>query len=231
MLGSVTCSSRSRGLDLHPDKTKILTNVKKRKGRESGDVDVSGLRIEILEPSEAVKYLGRSLSFSNSTVVEVENRIKCAWKKFCVWKDELTCKHYPFAERIRLFENTVTPTVLYASCTWTVTASITRRLQTTQRKMLRLIFGHGRWRLVADSGLTLETWVEWIQRVTRKAEDKMKELGYLDWGTLQSRQKAQWAKKLEESREDRWARVAHRWRPDLFTKTWRARGATQKKVE
>ena len=203
--------------------------MRKRKGGESRHVDVSGLRIEILEPSESVKYLGRSLSFSNSTAVEVDNRIKCAWKKFCVWKDELTCKNYPLAERIRLFENTVTPTLLYGSCTWTVNSSITKRLQTTQRKMLRLILGHGRRRLTTDSGIELETWVEWIQRVTRRAEQKMKEFGYLDWSTLQHRQKLQWSKKLEEFEEARWARLAYHWRPDLSIKTWRARGRPRKR--
>ena len=229
MLGNVICSSGSRGLGLHPDKTKILTNVCKRKGRQSGFVDVSGLRVEILEPSDSVKYLGRNLSFKDSTEVEVENRIKCTWKKFGVWKDELTCKNYPLADRLRLFDNTVTPTVLYGSCTWTMTTPLTKRLQTTQRRMLRLILGQGRRRHLADSGFTLETWVEWIQRVTRRAEEKMQELGYLEWTALQRRQKPQWAEKLEEFDEDRWARVAYKWRPELFLHTARARGRPRKR--
>ena len=87
--GDVICASQSHGFDLHPGKTKILTNICRRKGRPSGQVEVLLLSTEILEPCEAVKYLGRSLSFANTTEVEVENRISSATKKKAFGKKSL----------------------------------------------------------------------------------------------------------------------------------------------
>ena len=95
--------------------------------------------------------------------------------------------------------------------------------------MLRLVLGQTRRRLTTDSGCTLEPWVDWVRRVTKRAEDKMKELGYLDWNGLQQRQKLQWAERLDEFEEDRWAKIAYHWRPDLFTKTWRGRGRPKRR--
>ena len=172
--------------------------------------------------------MGRNLSFANSTDVEIENRISTAWKKFGIWKEELTCKSYPLPHRLRLFDSTVTPTVLYGSCTWTMTASKMKRLQTTQRRMLRLMIGHER-RRIGDSDFALETWVDWVQRATRKAEDILQNLGYSDWNKLQREAKLNWANRLEEMEHDRWARLAYDWRPDLFETTCRRQGRPKRR--
>ena len=60
------------------------------------------------------------------------------------YKSELTTKHYSLSDRLRLFESVVTPTVLYGSETWTLTAEMSRLLRTTQRRMLRMVLGQGR---------------------------------------------------------------------------------------
>ena len=54
-------------------------------------------------------------------------------------KSELTSKRYSLNDRLRLFHGTVTPTILYAAETWTLTVELENRLRRTQRQMLRMI--------------------------------------------------------------------------------------------
>ena len=85
------------------------------------------------------KYLGRTLSFHDPHRTELENRIAAAWRKFYTLKSELTSKRYSLSDRLRLFHGTITPTMLYAAETWTLTAELENRLRRTQRQMLRMI--------------------------------------------------------------------------------------------
>ena len=48
-------------------------------------------------------------------------------------------KKYMLKHRLRLFDATVSPTICYAAGTWTANKDHERRIQSTQRKMLRLI--------------------------------------------------------------------------------------------
>ena len=52
---------------------------------------------------------------------------------------ELTSPKYPPRDRLKLFDATVTPSLLYASDTWTMTEEMRKELQTTQRRMMRMI--------------------------------------------------------------------------------------------
>ena len=62
-----------------------------------------------------------------------------AWATFHIYRQELTSKSYMLKHRPRLFDATVSPTVCYASGTWTPTKEHERMTQSMQRKMLRLI--------------------------------------------------------------------------------------------
>ena len=145
MLQELSSAALQRGLELHPDKTKILSNTTRRTGRsKETHTTCGGMQIEILPLSGSAKYLGRKVSFDSTQETEIENRIANAWKKFMGLKDELTNKRYPLKNRIRLFDGTVTPTMLYGSAVWTLTKKTETRIQSTQRKMLRMILGSGR---------------------------------------------------------------------------------------
>ena len=48
-------------------------------------------------------------------------------------------KNYMLTHRLRLFDATVSPTLCYAAGTWTPNIEHERMIQSTQRKMLRLI--------------------------------------------------------------------------------------------
>ena len=68
------------------------------------------------------------------------------WAKFMSHKKELCGRCYPLRDRLKLFNATVTPTVLYGCGSWTMTKEREQQLRTAQRKMLRWIVGVGRQR-------------------------------------------------------------------------------------
>ena len=101
---------------------------------QCGDMD-----IEILAKSESVKYLGQRISFYQQETIEIKSRIRAAWTTFRKYRQELTSKKYMLKLRLRLFDATVSPTLCYASGTWSPSREHERMIQSTQRKMLRLI--------------------------------------------------------------------------------------------
>ena len=79
------------------------------------------------------------MTFTEFHKEQLENRISAAWRNFFFLKQELTGHAYSLNDRLRLFHGTVTPTLLYSSETWTLTADLENRIPRTQRQMLRMI--------------------------------------------------------------------------------------------
>ena len=132
MLSNLHSVASQFGLTLHPDKTQIRTNTKRKSGRgTSQHVLVADMRITILPFSGCIKYLGRQLCFQDAQEVEIQNRIRAGWAKFMSHRQELTSKTYTLDSRLQLFDAVVSPTVLYAAATWTLTK--TTRIHTTTR--------------------------------------------------------------------------------------------------
>ena len=172
---------------------------------------------------------------------ELKHRIRGAWAKFMEHKQELTGRHYSLNSRLKLFDAIVSPTILYGAECWTFTKRLENILQTTQRRMLRLVLGRGRRRVqnssqdeedlgsdvqsnvsektqseaqVFSEGDDLEPWVEWIQRVTHEAEASLARLKIKTWVQQARRRKWKWAAKVIcNCAEDRWARLAFEWDP------------------
>ena len=178
MLQNLANAARARGLELHPDKTKIISNVTRKRGRSCAKhVEVLDRRIAVWPFSASVKYLGRKITFDCCHPTEVSNRIACAWRSFVALRDELTKKHYSLSQRLRLFDMTVSATMLYGSAAWTLTTELEAQIRRTRRKMLRMILRYPR--RVCDrtrDGVILEPWVDWIQRTTHAAEERMTNL-------------------------------------------------------
>ena len=130
MLSDIHEIAGAVGLCLHPDKTKILTNVtKKKRGRGAHSrVTVNGMEIEILPAEESVKYLGKLLSSTAAAGLEIDHRIRQAWKAFMARKSELTSNRYGLRSRLRLFDSTVTPTMLYGASSWTLPLDLQHRI-------------------------------------------------------------------------------------------------------
>ena len=157
------------------------------------------------------------------------------------YKSELTQKHYSLSDRLRLFEAVVTPTVLYGSEAWTMTAEMFKLLRTTQRRMLRMVLGQGRRRTerthereeddhksddsegnsasiqeAEEDGL--ETWVDWIRRVTHSVENNLKKLKIKPW--IEQARKRKWrfaAELYSGGGEQKWTHLALRWNPQVHS--------------
>ena len=102
-------------------------------------IEVGDMSIEILTRNESVKYLGQRISFYQQETIEIKSRIRTAWTTFHKYRQELTSKKYMLKHRLRLFDATVSPTICHAAGTWTPNKEHARMIQSTQRKILRLI--------------------------------------------------------------------------------------------
>ena len=136
MLCEFKISTEAVGLGIHPDKTKILSNQDKMKAKE---IEVDNIKIEILGKSASARYLGQKITFEDQETEEIKNRLKAALAAFHKYRQELTSKDYRLCHRLCLFNMVVTPTMTYASSTWTLTQKHEKMIKTTQLKMLRLI--------------------------------------------------------------------------------------------
>jgi hypothetical protein len=245
MLEEVYTEAQACGLQLHPEKTKIITSTGRTEGRpRSRHINVGGMKIEVLSRETAIKYLGRKVSFGEYHEDELASRIRAGWAKFAQHKQELTSKLYSLNDRLRLFTSVITPTVLYGSECWTMTKNMENALKRTQRKMLRMMLGHGR-RVIRTSTIEpdssgedlqsnasntvkpedeppedprddLEPWVEWIKRVTHNVEERVRQLGIKSWIEEARLRKWKWAQNLYAGDyAERWATRALHWNPQV----------------
>ena len=136
----------------------------------------------------------------------------------------------------------VSPTILYASGTWTLTKDHERAFQRTQRIMLRMILGAGRRRQTpepdtlsqehdVDSDVDLavneqesedsdneglEPWVDWIRRVTHHIEQQACKLDIKSWVVQAREHKWDLAKRVSDHEPSRWTSRVLNWDPQLF---------------
>ena len=107
------------GLRIHPEKTKILSNQSNLSSDTKKELEIEDMKIEILTRNESVKYLGQKISFHHQETTEIKNRIRAASSTFRKYRQELTSKNYMLKHRLWLFDAAMTPTICYASGTWT----------------------------------------------------------------------------------------------------------------
>ena len=129
-------STEGVGLGIHPSKTKILSNQTEVKRHE---VTIDNIKIEVLQKSESARYFGQKITFEEQETAEINNRLKATWAAFHRYRQELTSNAYRLCHRLRLFNMVITPTLTYASGTWTSSQKHKKKIKTAQRKMLRLI--------------------------------------------------------------------------------------------
>ena len=136
LLCDFKASTEEVGLGIHPDKTKILSDQDNVKEKENS---VDDIKIEILRKRDSARYLGQEVTSEDQETEEVKNRLKAAWAAFHKYRQELTSRDYRLCHRLRLFNMVITPTMTYASGTWTLTQKHEKMIKTAQRKVLRLI--------------------------------------------------------------------------------------------
>ena len=108
-------------------------------------------------------------------------------------------------DRIKLFESSVVPCVLYACSTWTMTTEREARLNTTRRRMLR-------W-MIRIPRTHAEDWVDYITRATHSSEELAASHGSRNWVLTQRTRKWQFAGKAAAQQDGRWTHRLLAWKP------------------
>eukprot|EP00959_Pyramimonas_sp_CCMP1952_P314182 6576982-Pyramimonas_sp.AAC.1 len=54
-------------------------------------------------------------------IAELDNRIASGWRRFNQLRREFSCKRYPLASRLRLFNGAVPPSVMCGCSPWALT--------------------------------------------------------------------------------------------------------------
>ena len=60
----------------------------------------------------------------------------------------------------------------------------------------------------------MDTWVDWVKRVTHKAQEKLKDANMDTWISIIKRQKWRFAKRVATAQEERWTRKIINWDPE-----------------
>ena len=130
---------RRIGLELNVSKTKIITN----EIQVQNFIVIGGTEVGIVEESGKHRYLGRYLSgvFENRGTIEVAHRIQCAWQKFGRHSSTLLNKNVSIKLRLKLFDSTVTPSLLFGLSVLPITQVNMDKITVCQRKMIRKIVG------------------------------------------------------------------------------------------
>ena len=202
MIAELAKEALKFGLKLHAGKTKILTN--ESTSRQT-PVSCGGQDVHILQEGESEKYLGRKLSIDEFHNTELDNRLAMGWASFFKLKGALCNRQVPLKDRLKLFESSVTPCVLYACGAWTMKTDMDHKLRSTWRRMLR-------W-MIKPSRAEDEEWVDYIIRATRICEALALRHGCSDWTGLQRKRKRELAAKSALVRDGRWSRRLLNWVP------------------
>ena len=109
------------GLKMHAGKTKILTTDR---ARRQTPASCGGHDVEVLQNGCFEKYLGRKFSVDDFHTTELTNRLSMGWAVFFKFKGALCNKYFAIKDRMALFVSCVTPCVLYACGTWTMTSDM-----------------------------------------------------------------------------------------------------------
>ena len=210
MLQHLSDRSATFGLEIHFDKTKILTWGPLADGLAS--VPMGGRRVAVIAEEESERYLGRKLSLQNPHEVELDNRLAAGWAAFHANKSELCSKFYSLSSRLQLFNAVVAPVVLYACATWALKKAMETKLHSTWRQMLRYILRIHR-RKSENPSRTPEPWIDFVQRAARTVEDSAANLGLESWLKTYRRKKWQLAGGLARHHDRKWSKIILDWRP------------------
>ena len=100
---------------------------------------IGEMSIEILTRNEKREVFGPENLVPPTRDIRNQEQDQGGLATFHKYRQELTSKNYMLKHRLRLFDATVSPTICYATGTWTPNKEHERMIQSTQRKMLRFI--------------------------------------------------------------------------------------------
>ena len=121
-------------MEISAEKTKLMTNNIKG---ISLDVRIGGQKLETVQ---SFKYLGSVVTDEGSKqeiLSRIAQTVGALTKLKTIWKD----KNIALSSKIRLMRSSVISIFLYACETWTLTAELEKKIQTTEMRCFRRLLG------------------------------------------------------------------------------------------
>ena len=112
--------------------------VQRRRPGNEGTLTVGDHKIEMVR---RFKYLGTVINDTNDETEEIQARILEANKAYSSLQTIFRSKQIHRNNRIRLYKTLIKPILCYGSVTWTLTQATGPMLNTSERKILRRIYG------------------------------------------------------------------------------------------
>ena len=140
----ILCAPDNVGLSLNSAKTKIFSlDSQFHPGDNVMLVDTDAGFLEMARRDNTHKCLGKLLpgNLWQRGHCSFNHRLAAGWFKFHCLQNTLHNRHVSLQLRLKLFQATVSPTVLYSLTTTPLTKSSVSRLDAQQRKMIRKIIG------------------------------------------------------------------------------------------
>ena len=132
LINHLDTTSTKYGMEISVEKTKLMTSNTKG---ISSDVRIGGQKLETVQ---SFKYLGSVVTDEGSKqdiMSRIAQTIGALEKLKTIWKDE------NISSKIRLIRSLVISIFLYACETWTLTAELEKKIQTTEMRCFRRLLG------------------------------------------------------------------------------------------
>ena len=107
------------GLGTHPSETKILSNQVKVKKNE---VTINSIQKEVLATSDSARHLGQKITFYEQNNSRSQKQTKSSMGSIPQISPRMYFEGISPVPQITLFQHVITPTVIYASGTWTLSS-------------------------------------------------------------------------------------------------------------
>lgn len=175
MLEQLAEESQKAGLQMNALKTKLMTNRSKIPIKVKDDT---------IEYVEEYTYLGQTISPTNISSKEIQNRINSTWKRYWSLKEITKNPDIPLNLKSRVFNMCILPVMTYGCQTWPLTKENINKLEVCQhsiersmlnirkrdKKTLKFIRNKTK---IADITYTIKKlkW-KWVGHILRTKQDK-----------------------------------------------------------
>ena len=215
------------GLSLNPEKCAVQSSSSRNRKKS---IDIDGVSYNIVNNSVGFKVLGTLVTLNGNSDAEFAARIAAGWAKFHHLLPLFKKRDANLRKRLRLFDTTVSKTVLWGCESWALTAKQKKFLRTTRRLMLR--------RFAAPRRGQDEDYVSWIKRATRRVEQLSDSAAITCWQSQYLRAKWVWAGRVATMDGSRIAARTTFWRDSEWCveqgqnrTAWRARPGNRRRWE
>jgi hypothetical protein len=163
--------------------------------------EVSMNQEEVLECVKKFCYLGDMLGCGGSAGEASRTRVRCAWGKFNQLKPMLARKSASLKIKGKIYRSCVQSVLVYGSETWSIKREDERRLERTERAMVRKMCGVKLAERISSEILRGRLGIESVLDVVRR--------GRLRWfGHVEQKEETEWVSACREMKfEERGGRV------------------------